>query len=73
MAFEVVSKIQRNGLTVYLCEVSGFGYRNLGTAEHCEEYCDTEGYASSEITRRAIYTPRVQVLPIARKRALRHS
>jgi hypothetical protein len=60
----MVSEVQRKGDTVYLCEFCGFGYADLETAEQCEEYCDTHGSCSLEITKKAIYKPTVRVMSI---------
>lgn len=58
----MVNEIERKVGTVYLCELCGFGYQDLDTAERCEQYCDIHGGCSSEITRKAIYKPAVKVM-----------
>jgi hypothetical protein len=49
----------------YLCEICGFGYSDLKTAETCEEFCETHGYSSPGILEKAIYRPTVQVVSVA--------
>jgi hypothetical protein len=46
---------------VFQCEVCGLGYKDLDTAERCEEYCNAHGSCSLEITKKAIYKPNVSV------------
>jgi len=61
----MVDELKRKNEIVYLCELCGFGYRDLETAEKCEQYCDTHGSCSPEITQKAIYKPAIRVMPIA--------
>lgn len=61
----MVNELQFSKSTVYLCEVCGYGYRKLETAEHCEQHCDTELRSSAKIRRKAVYQPKVEVIPIA--------
>lgn len=61
----MVNRLEFNRSAVYMCEVCGYGYRNLETAEHCEQYCAIEMRSSPTIRQRAIYQPKVEVVPIA--------
>lgn len=54
-----------------MCEVCGSGYRNLDTAEHCEQYCSLEMQSSPTIRQKAIYQPRVEIIPTASSRTIR--
>jgi len=60
----VVDELNRKGAIVYTCELCGFGYRELETAERCEEYCDTHGSCSPEISREAVYKPAIRVMSV---------
>jgi hypothetical protein len=55
----------RKNQAIFYCEVCGFGYGDLRPAESCEEFCDTHGFSSPEITRKAISRPVTQVLSLA--------
>jgi len=55
----------RKEQAVYECEICGFGYRDLRTAEACEEFCDTHGFSSQEILKKAIHHPAINVMPLA--------
>jgi len=61
----MVDEMKKGGKTIYLCELCGFGYADLETAERCEEYCDLHGSCSLEITQRAVYRPSVRVMTAA--------
>jgi hypothetical protein len=61
----MVNDIRKKAETIFLCEYCGFGYGDIGTANECEEYCDTHDICSREITKKAIYKPSVGVMPIA--------
>lgn len=50
---------------IYQCGVCGFGYRDLGTADPCEEFCDGHGFSSPEILGKAVYHPAIQVVSLA--------
>ena len=65
MCSSMVDEVQRKSDTVYLCELCGFGYGTLETAELCEEYCDTHGRYSPEIHKLAVCKPTVRVMPLA--------
>jgi hypothetical protein len=58
----MVDTLQKKGEVVYLCELCGFGYKVLETAELCEEYCDTHGSYSPDIHKHAIHKPTVPVM-----------
>jgi hypothetical protein len=60
-----VSESIRKTEIIYHCEICGFGYGDLTTAETCEEFCDTHGFSSSEILSKAVYRPITQVLSLA--------
>ena len=60
----MVDKIQRKGKIVYLCELCGYGYKSLETAEECEEYCDTHKSYSQNIHGCAVAKPTVRFMPI---------
>jgi len=51
--------------TLYECEICGFGYADLETAERCEQYCYSHDSSSPKITQKAIRKPPVRVDPIA--------
>ncbi len=61
----MVDELKRKNETVYLCELCGFGYGDLDTAEKCEQYCDTHGSCSLQITQKAIYKPAIRVMSVA--------
>jgi hypothetical protein len=61
----MVSELERKDKIVYQCEICGFGYKDIDTAEKCEQYCDTHGSCSAEITIRAVYKPPVRVMSVA--------
>jgi hypothetical protein len=44
----VSEKYTRRGM-VYLCELCGFGYADIDTAERCEQYCYSHGKPSPRI------------------------
>jgi hypothetical protein len=58
----MVNEFERKVGTVFQCELCGFGYQDLDTAERCEEYCNTHGSCSPEITKKAIYKPNIRVM-----------
>jgi hypothetical protein len=60
----MVNEFERKDGTVFQCELCGFGYEDLDTAERCEEYCDTHGSYSPEITKKAIYKLNVRVMSV---------
>jgi hypothetical protein len=61
----MVNELKGKRETVYLCEICGFGYGDLDTAERCEQYCDTHGSCSLEIIQKAIHKPSVRVMSVA--------
>jgi hypothetical protein len=61
----MVDKLQKKGEIWYICELCGFGYRSVETAERCEEYCDLHGSCSPEIHKQAVSKPTVRVIPLA--------
>jgi hypothetical protein len=58
----MVNELESKAGTVFQCELCGFGYKDLDTAERCEEYCDAHGSCSLEITKKAIHKPNVRVM-----------
>ena len=65
LRMEMVNELLWKGDTIYQCELCGFSYKDLETAEHCEQYCYSHGSHSPKITRKAIHKPSVQVDPVA--------
>jgi hypothetical protein len=61
----MVTRIQRNDTAMYLCEFCGFGYRTIENAERCEQHCGIDGFTSPEIRRKAVFEPRIHVVPLA--------
>jgi predicted subunit of tRNA(5-methylaminomethyl-2-thiouridylate) methyltransferase len=61
----MVDKLQKKTEIMYICELCGFGYRSLETAELCEEYCDIHGSYSPEIHKKAISKPTLRMIPLA--------
>ena len=53
----MVSKKGHEGETIYTCDACGFGYRERGTAERCEDWCTKYKSCSIEITKDAVYYP----------------
>jgi len=60
----MVDKIRKKGETIYICELCGFGYEQLETAEQCEEHCDLHGSYSPEIHKQATSKPTVRLMPL---------
>ena len=60
----VCEEIKKNH-AIFQCEICGIGYVDLRTAEACEEFCDTHGFSSQDILRKAISRPITQVLSLA--------
>jgi hypothetical protein len=60
----MVNEARWKGQRIYECELCGFGYADLETAEKCEQYCDSHGNKSSKITRKAARKPPVPIDPI---------
>ncbi|MDY6770676.1 MAG: hypothetical protein SV186_01825 [Candidatus Nanohaloarchaea archaeon] len=50
----MVTEEMFDGREAYRCDVCGFHYETENDAAACEEYCDTHGSCSSEITRRSL-------------------
>lgn len=51
-------------MTLFMCEFCGSEYKEIGTAEDCEEHCGTQGYASAEIRKKAVAVPKIEVIPM---------
>jgi hypothetical protein len=60
----VSDELTSDGFEVFTCEFCGVGYRDLETAEECEECCGAHGFASAEIRRKSIRIPRIELIPI---------
>jgi hypothetical protein len=61
----MVSEFIKKNQEIYLCEICGFGYRDIRTAEACEQFCDSHGFSSQDIVRKAVYRPINPVLSLA--------
>jgi len=61
MVYEAIRKHQ----AAFHCEVCEFGYKDIRTAEACEQFCDSHGFSSPEILKRAIYRPDSLILSLA--------
>ena len=55
----MVKTIKRKGKTIFLCEICGLGYSDEETAIRCEKFCRDKNACSREITRKAIYIPKI--------------
>lgn len=55
----MVSPKEHEGETIFICDLCGFGYKDRDTAESCEEYCAEYNSCSIEITRSAVYFPKL--------------
>jgi hypothetical protein len=60
----VSEKSTRKG-TMYLCEICGFGYADIDTAERCEQYCYSHKKSSPMLAGRAVYKPKVPTLGVS--------
>ncbi len=61
----MVTRLFHKGEIVFRCEYCGFGYKDIETSESCEAFCGTHEGCSSKITRLAVYTPRILIIPVA--------
>jgi len=55
----VVNEEFKKGKITYLCELCGYGYLDLETAEQCEQHCYS---GNLSIQKKAIYKPKINVL-----------
>jgi len=55
----VVNEWFKKGKLIYLCELCGYGYTDLDTAELCEQHCYS---GNCSIQKKAIYKPKIDVL-----------
>jgi hypothetical protein len=62
--WKMVNEVRWMGQRIYECEICGFAYTDLETAERCEQYCYSHGHYSPSLTRKAVRSPR-EVDPIA--------
>ena len=60
----MVSETIKKNQAIYHCEFCESGYGDLRTAEACEEFCDSHGFSSEEILRKALYRPIISVLSL---------
>ena len=61
----MVSEFIKKNQEIYLCEICGVGYKDIRTAEACEQFCDSHGFSSQDIVRKAVYRPINPVLSLA--------
>jgi hypothetical protein len=61
----MVNELRWKGRTIFECELCGFGYGGLETAERCEQYCYLHGKPSPKLCQKSIRKPPVHVDPIA--------
>jgi len=59
----VNEQLRHDGANVFVCEFCGSSYKDIETAEDCEQHC-TRGFASAKIRKRAIHVPRMEVIPM---------
>jgi len=63
----MVTEVNTQDGRVYVCEICGYGYRDISVAESCEQHCDTQKRPSQRIRQKAVYHPNVEILaPVAR-------
>jgi len=60
----LVNEAHWKGRPIYECEMCGFGYGDLETAEQCEQYCYSHGSNSPKITGKAIRKPAIEIDPV---------
>jgi len=60
---KVVSELKSTSGAIFLCELCGFGYGDLETAERCGQYCYTHGRTSTALAGKAVHKPRGRVIP----------
>jgi len=61
----LVNEKTRSGVVaLFVCEFCGSGYREIELAEDCEQHCGTLGFASAEIRQKAVYVPKVEIMPL---------
>jgi hypothetical protein len=53
-----------NGSPLYICEFCASGYKELVTAEDCEQQCGTLGFASAVIRRKAVHVPKIELVSL---------
>jgi len=61
----LVCESKKKKQAIFHCEICGFGYEDIRTAEACEQFCDSHGFSSQEILGKAIYRPLTPVLSLA--------
>ena len=61
----MVNEVIWRGQRIYACEICGFDYLELETAERCEQYYYSHEKPSIKITQKAIKKPPARVNPIA--------
>ena len=43
---------------IFACEICGFGYKDKGTAQACQNWCSKKPSCNLQITKNAIYFPK---------------
>jgi hypothetical protein len=61
----LVDELESKNGTIYACEIRGFGYKDLETAEICEEFSGLHGSNSPKIVATAVHKPRIRVISVA--------
>ena len=56
----MVHEVEKSKLTLFACELCGSAYKDLETAERCEQYCYSHGRSSRDIIQRAVCKPIVR-------------
>ena len=62
MALVLVERTHSKYGLIYICELCGFGYSDVETAERCEEFCDLHGGSALNINCMAVFRPRIRVV-----------
>ena len=50
----MVTELQKEGETVYVCDACGFAYKEKEVAESCQSWCEQHHSCNIEITRYAV-------------------
>lgn len=50
----MVKELSKANQKFYVCEACGFGYKDIQTAQQCENYCSEHNSCSTEITKDAV-------------------
>ena len=49
-----------DGAKIYKCGICGFGYKDDVTAKKCQNWCSTHKSCSLQITKNAVYFPKLK-------------